>query len=419
MSDNQFLRRLRYLGLRTRRAGKHAGAFLRYTTLRFFDDQCPLWAAMLCYASLLSVVPLMVVAFGIISAFPVFESWSGSLQAFIFDNFVPATGDAIQKNLQHFADQATQLSAVGTAFLIATAILLMVNMERALNQIWRATTPRTAGSRFVVYWAVLTVGPILFGASVAISSYIASLPVFEATTATLGVQGMLLPLAPFVFSALAFTLIFLIVPSVSVPWRHALIGGIVTSLLFEAAKAGFSLYITKFPTYETLYGAFAAFPIFLIWIYLSWIVTLVGASFAAALQSYRPQSTRNPWPRHQELILLYRFVRHLWLAQKEGTGLSTDQLLQREPRATHDQGVRLLHALDEHHLATLDDDGDWLLTRDLDDVTLADLWGLLSTPFAPGAEESAEDIGDGLRQALTNMQTSLDDQLRQPLTKLF
>lgn len=399
------------------RWSRHGAGYLRFVTRRFLEDQCLLWAGMLCYATLLALVPLMVVGFGVISAFPVFDQWSASLQDFIFQNFVPATGEVLQSHVDRFVEQATELSAVGVLGLILTAILLMVNMERVMNRIWRAGAPRSPGSRFVVYWSVVTVGPLLLGASVAISSYVASLPFVERATALLGVRGLLLGVAPFVASGLAFTLIFVIVPNVSVRWRHAAAGGLLAAALFEAAKKGFTLYVTRFPTYETLYGAFAAVPMFLIWVYLSWTITLIGASFGAALERYRPGARDSGRPG--EFVLLYRLLRHLWRAQKEGKGLTTGELLEREPRAGHDPTVRLLEILDARRIVDVTDDGSWLLARDLDEVRLTDLFSLLSIPLPEIGEEEEADVSDALREALGDLGKAVEDRLGRPLTEFF
>lgn len=399
--------------------GRYSTGFLRFVGRRFLDDQCLLWAGMLCYASLLAVVPLLGITFGVVSSFPVFEQWSQSLHGFIFENFVPATGEVIQQHIDRFVAKATELSAVGTLGLILSAILLMVNMERALNAIWRVGRPRSPGSRFVVYWAVLTVGPLLLGASLAISSYVISLPLVAQAASTLGLRGLLLSIAPVAFSALAFTLIFIIVPNVAVPWRYAAAGGFLAAVLFEVAKQGFAIYVTNFPAYETIYGAFAAFPLFLVWVYLSWTIILMGASFGSALGRYRVAGSQTPWPRNLELILVVRLVHHLWRAQKAGRGLELSELLEREPRAGHDQTERLVEQLENHHLVKVADDGSWLLSKDLDDVTLADLLRLDLPLPVDASEETSADGDVSFQEALYELATSLEPQLGRTLAELF
>lgn len=403
-----------------RKAVRHSDAFFRSLLRRFLEDECLVWAGMLCYASLLALVPLMVVTLGVASAFPVFEQWSGALRDFIFANFVPTTGDLVQSYLDRFVEGAANLSAVGVLFLILTSLLLIVNIERILNRIWRADSPRSLASRFVVYWAVLTVGPLLVGASIAISSYLVSLPFVEQAATTLGLRRLLLQIAPLGISAVAFTLLYLIVPNLAVPWRHAVAGGVVAGLLFELAKAGFAFYVANFPTYETVYGAFAALPIFLVWVYLSWTVTLIGASFGATLFSYRFSTGGSPWARRNELLLVCRFLRHLGSAQQEGTGLTTPDLLEKEPRAGHDQTERLLSALRAAQIVVQTDSGTWVLSRDLDDLTLLELYRLLSLPL-PTVEsldendEESEAISDVFRE----LESSLEANLERPLSELL
>lgn len=349
-------------------------AFGRHLAQHFREDRSFESAGALSYTSLLALVPLMAVMFGVISAFPVFDAWADEIENYIFSNFVPAAGDQVREYMQQFVDRTAGLTGAGTIFLIATAILLMATIEKSLNRIWRVPVQRRPASRLVIYWAVLTLGPLLMGASLVLTSYLAAVPL-HAPEAMRGIlQQLMLNLTPFLVSLVGIALVFLIVPNRRVHWHHALAGAFISAILFELAKRGFVFYVTNFPTYERLYGALATIPLFLIWIYLSWVVVLLGASVSAALTTFNYH--RAPWswqPRH-ELLLAIRLLGHFWQAQRRGQPLSVEQLTIREPAATDAQLRRILSYFLEARLLHPDDGGDWLLASDLDEVSVAELY---------------------------------------------
>jgi len=321
----------------------------------------------------------MAVMFGVVSAFPVFDQWANEIESYIFDNFVPAAGDQIQTYLQEFVSRTAGLTGAGTLFLIVTSILLMATIEKSFNRIWRVSSSRRLTSRLVTYWAVLTLGPMLMGASLALTSYLAALPLLAPEVVRGAVQAILLNTTPFFVALIGFALFFLIVPNRRVRIHHALAGALVSAILFEAAKRGFVFYVTQFPTYERLYGALAAVPIFLVWIYVSWVVVLLGASLAAALTTFNYNHLdRHFEPRH-EFMLVLRLLGHFWLAQRRGKALSTLQLSQRESSASESQIVSLLELLHQSRIIHPDDGDDWLLSTDLDELTLDELYR--SGPF--------------------------------------
>lgn len=349
-------------------------SFGRHLWRQFREDRCFEAAGSLSYTSLLALVPLMAVMIGVISAFPVFDRGVAQLQDFIFANFVPTAGDVVQEYIQNFVNRSAGLTGAGTVFLVLTAIILMGTIERSLNRIWRVTTPRRASSRIVVYWAVLTLGPMLMGASLALTSYVAALPLLAPEFVRGWLESAFLALTPFLVALVAFSLIFLVVPNCRVRVRHALAGALVSAVLFEVSKRGFVFYIQNFPTYERLYGALATIPLFLVWIYLSWVVILLGATVAAALTTFRFQRATWRWRERHELGLALRLMGHFWQAQRRGRGLDTAELRAREPAATDAQLQRILTHFVESRLVQRDADGDWLLTADLDELTLGDLY---------------------------------------------
>jgi membrane protein len=342
----------------------------RHVWIHFQEDRCFEEAASLGYTSLLAMVPLFAVAFGIIAAFPVFNEWSANLQAFIFDNFMPATGEQIVPYLNTFLESISSLTLPGTIMLIVTALMLMVRIEVAFNRIWRVDRNRGIVNRVVMYWAVLTLGPILIAATVALSA-----------TKVLGVLGMEGGIPPglhrigiFVLTWLVFSLFFLLVPNRSVRIKHALIGAFLSTVLFSIAKAGFVAYVSN-ANYKVIYGALATIPLFLFWLYIVWTVVLFGASLAASLTTfsdYRKYDT--DWPQRWEFQLAYRLLGHLWNAQREGTALSTAQLLDLEQQASELQIIGLMSRLRNEKIVNTDEDGNWLLTRDLEELSLGKLY---------------------------------------------
>jgi len=228
----------------------------------------------------------MAVMLAVLSAFPAFHNLIERTQDFIFQNFVPASGEVIQNYIQQFVDQASDLPGLGIVFLILTALFLMNTIDAALNNIWRVQRNRRLISKFLIYWSVLTLGPVLLAVSIAITSYLISLPLFVESITIGSMKPTLLTLMPFMATTLALTMLYIIVPNLNVPVYMGITGGVLAAVLFEVAKKGFTVYVTSVPTYATLYGALAIIPIFLIWIYVSWIIVLLGAEISSCLATF-------------------------------------------------------------------------------------------------------------------------------------
>jgi len=244
---------------------------------QFINDACLTRAAALAYTSLLALVPLMTVSLALLSAFPVFQDGAQKIQDFVFANFVAGSADIIQKHIQSFMEAARQLSATGLVFLVITAVMMIFNMETDFNAIWRVKKRRNGTSAFLIYWAVLTLLPILVGAGIAMSAHLGQTPWVMEINEILHIKPLLLEWTPYALTAIAFTLLYVTLPNCPVKLRHALCGGFVAMVLFEWTKYGFSWYLVNFPSYELLYGALATIPIFLLWVYLTWLIILFGA----------------------------------------------------------------------------------------------------------------------------------------------
>lgn len=275
---------------RWRHAGINLWRFLRLVYQRFNEDRLNSVAQALSYTTVLSLVPLTTLAFGLFSVFPVFEKWMMALQSFLYSHFVPASGDVIQKYLNQFANKSAQLTAVGLAFLVVTALMLMATIEQTFNDIWRVTQRRKAMYRFLMYWALLTLGPLLLGLSMSLTASLTALPALR-NSGFGAVWQTFLAMLPFLATALAFMLLYSLVPNATVYWRHALVGSLISAVLFELAKRGFALIVVKYSSYQLVYGAIAALPVFLIWIYVSWAITLMGALWVALLPQWGRPAT--------------------------------------------------------------------------------------------------------------------------------
>ncbi len=269
----------------------------RFTLLvgwRFDEDRCMRVAGALSFTSVLALVPLTAVALAVLSVFPVFQSWMATIQDFIYSNFVPAFGEVVQKYMQQFTHKAGRLTAFGLLFLTITAILLMSTIEQAFNDIWRVKTARRPLHRFLIYWAILTLGPLLIGLSLSLTSALFSLPLFSGRGLFHGVRGVLLLSLPFFLELSAFLLLYSVVPNVAVKWRHALVGSVFAAVLFEIAQHSFGFFVYNLASYQTVYGAVAALPVFLLWIYLSWVVILLGAVVTASLPQWPQAAAPGP-----------------------------------------------------------------------------------------------------------------------------
>ena len=352
--------------------------FIRYSVRQFYTHRGLQIAASLAYATLLSLVPLITVIFGVFKGMAAFESLGETIQAFVIRNFVPAFSETVQEYLSGFSEKAAGLTATGLVVLIFIVLMLLATIDNSFNVIWHVSKRRSPASRFLVYWTILTLGPVLVGAGLFITSYLFSFSFMIDMDASIGFREQLLPWLPFFTTAIAFTLLYVLIPNCYVSRTHALIGGISSAALFEVAKYGFGYYVKAVPTYQLIYGAIAVIPIFLIWIYISWVIVILGAHITFCLSSFRLLSERVGRREPEwNFIDVCRVVSTLWRAQKDGRSLSVPSLRKRGARIPIYQINEIMEVLESNNWVHRDAGNKWLLSRDLSDHRLIDIYHIV------------------------------------------
>ncbi len=357
--------------------------FLRFLLVRFQQDNCPSHAASLTYTTLFAVVPMLTVTYSVLALVPEFAGAGDVIREFVQQNVLPGADASVSEHLESFAQQARKLTTLGVAFLFVIALLMLYNVERAFNNIWRVAEPRRGVSSFLMYWAVLSLGPLLVGLAFVLSSYLWTLPIMTDVSGGLGLKQQVIALLPTVLGLVAFTLLFAAVPNTRVPVRHALLGALLVSFAFGLAKEGFQWFVANFPTYRLIYGTFAAVPIFLAWVYVSWVIILFGAILVRSISIYRRFEVQAPYP---PLIGCLAVIECFWQRQRDGLSCSEEDLLETVHGLTQDTFDIYANALLDACIIRRTDDGEFVLTRDLAQIRLSDLVRMLPWPLPPENE---------------------------------
>jgi membrane protein len=382
------------VGLRgsLRRMAERCVWFAFFALRRFNDDGCFAAAGALSYTTLVSLVPLAVLALGSLSVFPNFAPVRAELLGLLFESFVPSVGEQVAFWFRNFADSATQTTAIGIAGFVVTGVLLLVTVEDQLNRIWRVTRARAWGQRVLAYWAVITLGPLLIGISLTLSTY------FEvaARRTGLGERAFLLFAdgwaqwlargLPAGLEFLALGLLYWLIPNRNVRWHDAALGAFVATAAIEILKVGFSIYIGAVSYYRTVYGTLAAIPIFLLWMYISWSAVLLGAVVAAALPDWSGSGRSGSDEKGRQVGLSLALVAALARARRRGAAM-TDRALAAQLGAAPEAADRLLRSLAAGGLAACTLEGGWVLLRDPETATLRDLYETLRLPLAGDWDE--------------------------------
>ncbi|HJV27238.1 MAG TPA: YihY family inner membrane protein [Aromatoleum sp.] len=344
--------------------------FAQLLARQFVANRCPQVAGSLAFTTLLAIVPLVTVVIALFSNFPAFSALGISLKTFLLENLLPdRAGKIIATYAFQFSQKAAKLTLIGTGALVVTALMLLMTIDRVFNQIWGVRRPRPLLTRLTVHWFTLTLGPVALGAtalatghlvatSVAMVGNISWLAEFSST----GVSSALL--------CALFTFLYYGVPNHPVRPSHALCGGIAATGFFLLMQQLFGLFISRIPTYTLIYGTFATLPIFLLWLYLSWVVILLGAIIVASLPCFFERTRiAPPFPGDRAWTAVTMLVA-LAEAQCRGRPLAFESLLERARIGSHD-GEQLLGELRDAGWVAQTEDGEWLLSRNSADIGLA------------------------------------------------
>jgi membrane protein len=394
--------------------------WLRYVVTRFGDDQCMRSAAALTYMSLFALVPLMTVSFTVVSAVPAFSGVGEQIQAALFDNLVPSAGAEVETYLAEFSNQTRNLTGIGIAFLVVTAVLMLRSIESAFNIIWRSRENRSTIHSFLLYWAVLSLGPVFIGLALGISTYLTSAALFFEDFDIIGIGAAMLKMAPLMLSTAAFTLIYAAVPNSQVPIKHALLGGLIAAIVFNTARSLFTKLMVG-SSYTVIYGAFAAFPLFLLWIYVSWNIVLGGGIVVHSLSSFQNKEASKRPRLMKALSVLHLF----WKRQQAGLSISEINLLKLASPDTRgldsESWTYLRDIFLLHKLIKIDEKGQYLLARDLHEITLWQLKEWVNREVALEDLVIGED-GDWLHDSmelLKNQRQQQRELMHMSLAELF
>lgn len=386
--NEQRERRLERARRMAHRARGAAQSFAPYLWKRFQADGCTAIAASLSYTSLLSMVPMLAIGLAMFAAFPAFSNLRGHLINVLASNLAPDLADVATTYLQGFVDKAGQASAIGIVGIIVTALLLINNIQLAFDRVWGVTSQKNRLHRFPIYWVLLTLGPLLFGASLSITTYVFSVAgsadFYGVSTGMKVLTGFL----PFLFETLGFSLFYRLMPTRPVRMRDAIVGALVAALLFEILKGSFGLYLRHFGGYQVIYGALATIPIFLVWTYLVWVTVLIGAEVAAALPEWRSgRRVVGAMARRSDLLsLALGTLAELAQAQRHGGGQRIEQLIV-SLAADPGRMLAVLDSLKAARLVARSDNNRWMLARDLESYTLYELCRDLGLALGDADEE--------------------------------
>lgn len=338
--------------------------FLRHLIRQFSEDDCQQAAASLTYQSLFAVVPFLTLLVLVFSEIPLFAGFEERIEGFIFKNIVPENVSHVQEYLRGFLGQAGSLSSASIVLLIVVAFLMLFTIEKTLNHIWKIERPRRGIRRFIMYSAILSISPLAVGTALLVSTYIFSLPLLVDVAET----DRILEYLPFLLAALTFTLVFVGVPNCYVSFMHALYGGCLTAMVIELAKSAF-VYIMSRSSFELMYGTFAAVPLFLLWLYVTWMIVLLGAEFVKALSVYDERLDSEP---RSHLYGLLRVVNAFYQARLKGDIVTEKEMVKGQSRVPRKHWYAYRNYLLSQNLIS-DFEGGFVLDCDLSMVSFFDL----------------------------------------------
>ena len=367
------------LGLKAWRYGRW---FVRQLARQFRDDGCTIAAAALTFTTMIAVVPFFAVVYRVLSLLPEFAGVGDTITSFIFETFLPGSSDIVLDKVREFSAKANELTLVGVGVVFVTTMLMLMRMEESFNRIWHVSNTRTGIARFLSYWGIVSFGVPMIGVAVTAASYDFGLD-YLAQLRGSGIMQVVREAVPPVAAALTFTLLYFAVPSCRVRFVHALVGGIVTTVLLTVAKEIFAWAVPWFQN-EVVYGAFAALPLFVMGLYLVWVLILVGAICVRTLSLI-------PWEDEPDgvpaVVKCARVLELLHRAHLDGGSVTDAEILQAVPM-TRTERARIFDVLHEGRWLRSTENKAWALGRGLESMTLWDLF--LELPDGI----SADSLGD-------------------------
>ncbi|MFH7804643.1 MULTISPECIES: YihY family inner membrane protein [unclassified Acinetobacter] len=394
--------------------------FVLFVVRRFEADRCRDQAASLTYTTLFAVVPMLTVFLVIISSIKALEPARQQLQQLIYSHFLPRTTIAFDKAFTAFTDKSSNLTVIGILFLFVTTVMMLSSIETVFNRIWRVKETRGGIIGFMRYWTIISLGPILLGSAFAISSTVASLNVLSNNFAGYEVDGeFILWGISFVLTILGFFILNWTIPNRSVPIKAALIAGTFSTVVFELLKNLFGIIMSNFTSYEIVYGAFAAIPIFLLWIFLSWNIVLLGVEISYALTAFNSGKE----PKRHPVIMLLDLMELFYKKQQSGESVSDEEALEVLGRDEIGRWPTYVVMLEKQNLVKRTDNDEYILARNLAQVDFWSFYKQLPYPL-PRSKDVANIRPDDewiqrLGPALVESDDYLAAKLSIPLSAIF
>lgn len=382
-------------------------AFAHFVWQRFNEVNVPQVSASLTFTTLLALVPLFTVTVVVIAAFPMFEDITAQFNRFVTSVIVPAAGaDVVGEYLFQFRDKASNLTAIGIVIMMVTSLMLIQTIERTFNQIWRVSRDRPLVMRVLVYWTLLTLGPLVIGFGMSVWGLLLKNSALNTNFPILGAVAA--AVSPAAFITLLLFFLYKVVPFRYVPAKHALIGALVTALLLETVRRGFTFYVANFNSYQLVYGAFAAIPVFLLWLNLLWMILISGAVLTAALSYWQDQAFRRSTDDSGRFDDVLTLLLLLDQAQARGDGLKI-QHFRNHINMGYDELGDLLEKLAGHGYVAHSSQG-WMLKTNACHINVADLFKLfVYRPQAHGDEAIARTLAKVMGPELAALDMSLAD----------
>ncbi len=396
--------------------------FLRFLTRHFFEDNCQQKAASLTYTTMLSIVPVLTVLLMILSSVPALASVRAQIYDVIYSNLLPQSSMQVSEYINSFAEKSSNLTIIGAMILFFTTIMTLTTIERAFNQIWRVED-RSGGIKSMLrYWTIVTLGPLVLGTAFIASSTVQSLSFLNRQIAGYGIDwSFWVQMASIGITMAGFIGMYWFIPKARVPAKNAAIAGVFVAIVFELMKHLFGTVMANFTSYEAIYGAFAALPIFLLWIYLSWNLILLGVEISYTLTIFE---TEEVYPRHPLLSLL-DMLNLVYTHHLKGEAVSEQALRNVLGRKELPKWYTYINYLQDSNLITMTDDDDYVLKRDLSRMTLWDFYRTLPYPL-PIKDELDEMKLEGQKPWLSllvkrfeNTEAYAKQQLHLPLNAIF